>query len=133
MAWSKNPGLRVNCKEETCISKLSAIKKLGLPENRKLILDYIDMRTANSVKTATKHSELITLYYLIKFAGKRPFMKLTRQDIMGFLAAVRERKFESRHYRKRMPCRKPLSPSTMDLHKLILRMSMSGPRASRSR
>jgi integrase/predicted nucleic acid-binding Zn ribbon protein len=83
-------------------SKLEKIVKTKtLPENIQKVLEYDKECEYNGQKLSTRYSTLITIHNLCQFAGKKPFKKFTRTDIVNFLDMAKHRKFEDTRYRAR--------------------------------
>jgi integrase len=112
--------LRTNNVANELERKIQRVKKTRtLSENVEKVLEFDRECEQNGHKTGTRYSALITLHYLCQFAGKKPFKQLTKADIINFLDAAKNRKFEDTRYRARVRnVEKELANSTMNLVKL---------------
>jgi len=82
--------LRTNNVANDHARKIQKLKKTRTAsENVERVLQFDTECEQNGHKLASRYSALITLHYLCRFAGKKPFMRLTKADLMNFLAAVK--------------------------------------------
>jgi len=114
--------IRPNNKAKDYKAKLERIKKTKtLKENIAKVLEFDAECEQNGRSTASRYSVLITLHCLCQFAGKKPFKKFTKADIIEFLDAAKNRRFEDKRYRARADpdsVEKQLANSTMNLLRL---------------
>jgi len=112
--------IRPNNRAKDLEIKLQRIKNTrALPENIKKVLEFDAECEQNGRMIASRHSVLVSLHNLCRFAGKKPFKKFTKADIIEFLDAAKNRKFSDRG-RKVNPTNieGQLANSTMNLVRL---------------
>jgi len=114
--------IRPNNRARELESKIQMVKNDGtLKENIEKVLEFDKECEQNGHSIGSRHSALITLHYLCQFAGEKPFMQFTKADVINFLDAARNRRFEDKRYRARANAasvEKKLANSTMNLVKL---------------
>lgn len=114
--------LRANNRIADFTSKIERIRRTKtLKENIEKVLEFDKECEQNGHRITSRYSALVPLHYLCQFAGKKPFRQFTKADIMDFLDAARNRKFEDTRHRakaKHKNVEKQLANSTMNLIKL---------------
>jgi len=102
-------------------AKLYRVKNTEtLKENIQKVLEFDRECEQNGHSLATRYSALITLHCLCQYAGKKPFKDFTKTDVVNFLDAAKNRRFEDRRYRAKANPRnveKQLACSSMNLTK----------------
>ncbi len=104
---------------ETKLQRVTNTKTLK--ENIAKVLEFDRECEQNGHKVASRYSALVTLHCLCQFASKKPFSQVTKADIIDFLSASKNRKFEDKRYRARANPKnveRQLANSTMNLIKL---------------
>ncbi len=102
------------------MSKIKRIRKTRtLNENIQKVLEFDKECEHNSYKIGSRYSQLTTLHPLCQFAKNKPFKMFIKADIIAFLEASRNRKFEDgRHRVMTKNVNKPLANCTMNLVRL---------------
>jgi len=114
--------IRANKRARDLNVKLRRIKGTKtLDENVQSILEFDKECEQNGHKIAYRYSRLVVLHNLCQFAGKKPFTKFSKTDVIQFLDAARNRRFQDARHRARLRpdhVEKKLSNSSMNLTKL---------------
>lgn len=114
--------IRPNNKAKDYKVKLQRIKKTKtLKENIEKVLEFDAESEQNGRSVTSRYSVLITLHCLCQFAGQKSFKKFSKTDIIEFLDAAKNRRFEDRRYQARADpdsVEKQLANSTMNLLRL---------------
>lgn len=114
--------IRPNNKAREYEAKLQRIKNTStLKENIEKVLEFNAECEQNGRSIGSRYSVLITLHCLCQFAGKKHFKEFTKADIINFLDAMRNRRFEDKRYRAKADpdsVEKQLANSTMNLIRL---------------
>ncbi len=103
-------------------TKLQWVKNTRtLKENIAKVVEFDAECEQNGHRVASRYSALTILHRLCQFAGDKQFKEFTKTDIVSFLDAVKNRKFEDRRHRaKANPdnVEKQMANSSMNLMKL---------------
>jgi integrase len=114
--------MRANDKAKDFETKLQRVRNTKtIKENIEKVLEFDKECEQNGHKLSSRYSVLVTLHCLCQFTGSKPFKQFTKADIINFLDASRNRKFEDTRYRARANPKnveKQLAHSTMNLIKL---------------
>jgi len=112
--------IRANNRTEDLKSKIRRVKQTEtLTQNIQKVLEFDRECEQNGHKIGSRYSALTTLHCLCQFAGKKPFKKFSKANIIAFLDASKHRRFEDRRYRVRTNnTEKQLANCTMSLVKL---------------
>lgn len=114
--------MRPDNKAKDLEKKLQRIKNTKtLKENIEKVLEFDKECEQNSHRVTSRCSVLATLHYLCQFAGKKPFKQFTKADIINFLDASKNRRFEDARYRAKanpVNLERQLANSSMNLIRL---------------
>ena len=117
--------MEANRKAKDLETKLRRIKGTRtLNENIQGVLEFDRECEQNGHKITYRYSKLVILHNLCQFAGDKPFSQFTKADVIRFLDAAKNRRFQdTRHRARARPDRveKQLSNSSMNLAKLHIK------------
>lgn len=113
--------MRPNNRAKDLETKLKRVNNTRtLKENIEKVLEFDKECEQNGRKVGSRYSALVTLHCLCQFAGKKPFREFTKADIVEFLDASKNRRFEDKRYRAKSRPRnveEQLASSSMNLVK----------------